>query len=107
MKITVPQTAIDTLKSIIEENSDAPKDVRVYFAGISCSGPSFGLALDAKTPEDVHYEEQGIKFIMAKEEFDQFGDPIIEDTGTGFRVITEKTKHLVGGDCSTCGGGCH
>ena len=31
MKITVPDTAIETLKSILAENTDKPQNIRVYF----------------------------------------------------------------------------
>ncbi len=34
MKVTLPQTAIDTLKDILKDNQDRPKNIRVYFAGI-------------------------------------------------------------------------
>ncbi len=30
MKVTLPQTAVDTLK----DNQDRPKNIRVYFAGV-------------------------------------------------------------------------
>lgn len=34
MKVTLPQTAVDTLKDILKDNKDRPKNIRVYFAGV-------------------------------------------------------------------------
>lgn len=35
MKITVPETAVETLKSILAENSTQPQNIRVFFQGVS------------------------------------------------------------------------
>ncbi len=34
MKVTLPQTAVDTLKDILKDNQNRPKNIRVYFAGV-------------------------------------------------------------------------
>ena len=102
MKITVPDTAIETLKSILAENTDKPQNIWVYFQGVACSGPSFGLALDEMEEGDVSTEVDGLTFVMAPKEYEVYGDIVIEDTGFGFRVIPES---MVGQSCS-CDGGC-
>ncbi|MGL5312100.1 MAG: iron-sulfur cluster biosynthesis family protein [Peptostreptococcaceae bacterium] len=102
MRVTLPQTAIDTLKDIISENNDKPKTIRVYFAGFGCSGASFGIALDEKKESDVKYTTDGLDFIMDKDEYNQYGDVIITDTGYGF-VISVENMPEGGGHC---GGGC-
>lgn len=102
MKITVPDTAIETLKSILSENTDKPSNIRVYFQGVSCSGPAFGLALDEMEEGDVFTEVEGLKFVMSSKEYEAYGDIVVEDTGFGFRVIPES---MVGQGCS-CDGGC-
>ncbi|WAW15817.1 Fe-S cluster assembly protein HesB [Peptostreptococcus equinus] len=106
MKVEAAQTAIDVLKEIVEEQSDQPTSVRMYFAGAACSGPSFGLALDDKKESDVSYEVSGIEFIMDAQESAQFGDMVIQDIGGGFRVIPDSMKDMQSG-CSGCSGGCH
>ncbi len=35
MKITVPETAAETLKSILAENPTQPDNIRVFFQGVS------------------------------------------------------------------------
>ena len=102
MKITLPETAVKTLKDILQDNQDRPQTIRVYFAGIGWGGPSFGIALDEQKDSDTSYEVDGLTFIMDKNEYAQHGDIVIEDTGFGFRVIPENMKNDEGG----CGGGC-
>ena len=102
MKVTLPETAVKTLKDILQDNQDRPQTIRVYFAGIGWGGPSFGIALDEQKDSDASYEVDGLTFIMDKNEYAQHGDIVIEDTGYGFRVIPENMKNDEGG----CGGGC-
>ena len=102
MKVTLPESAIKTLKDILKDNQERPQNIRVYFAGMGCSGASFGIALDEEREDDVHYDIEGLQFIMDKNEYAQHGDIVIEDTGYGFRVIPESMKNDQGG----CGGGC-
>lgn len=105
MKVEAAGTAIDVLKEIISEQTDQPTSVRIYFAGVACSGPSFGLALDEKKESDIAYELEGIEFIMDSQEYTQFGDMLIQDMGGGFRVIPEKMKDMQS-SCGSCSG-CH
>ena len=102
MKITLPESAVKTLKDILQDNQDRPQTIRVYFAGIGWGGPSFGIALDEQKDSDTSYEVDGLTFIMDKNEYAQHGDIVIEDTGYGFRVIPENIKN----DEGACGGGC-
>lgn len=106
MKVEAAQTALDVIREILEEQADKPTSIRMYFAGAACSGPSFGLALDDKKPSDVACMVEELEFVMDAQEYDQFGDMLIQDIGGGFRVIPEKLKDMESG-CSGCSGGCH
>lgn len=105
MKVDAANTALEVLREIISEQTDQPTSVRMYFAGAACSGPSFGLALDEKKPSDVSCSIEDIEFIMDAQEYEQFGDMLIQDLGGGFRVIPEKLKDMQSG-CGSCSG-CH
>ena len=82
MKVDAPQQAINVLKEIIAEQADQPASVRMYFAGV-----------------------EDIEFIMDAQEYQEFGDMVIQDMNSGFRVIPEKMKDMQSG-CGTCSG-CH
>ena len=36
MKVTLPESAIKTLKDILKDNQERPQNIRVYFAGMGC-----------------------------------------------------------------------
>ena len=103
MKVTLPESAIKTLKDILKDNQERPQNIRVYFAGMGCSGASFGIALDEEREDDVCYDIEGLHFIMSEVEYSKYGDVTIEDTGYGFRVIVANMPENTGGGC---GGGC-
>lgn len=105
MKVTLPETAVNTLKDILKDNQDRPNNIRVYFAGIGCGGPSFGIALDEQKAEDLEYDIEGLHFIMSSDDFNKYGDIVIEDTGYGFKVGPENAQDYggCGGGCSGCG----
>ncbi|GAA0237643.1 Fe-S cluster assembly protein HesB [Metaclostridioides mangenotii] len=102
MKVTLPETAAETLKNILDDNKDKPNSIRVYFEGVGCSGPSFGLALDEQKKDDFAYETGGLNFIMNMADYQEYGDIVIEDSGYGFRVVPENMEDM--GGCSGCSG---
>ena len=106
MKVEAANTALEVLREIISEQGEGvPTSIRMYFAGAACSGPSFGLALDEKKPSDVSCLVEELEFVMDEQEYDQFGDMLIQDIGGRFRVIPESLKDMESG-CSGCSG-CH
>jgi Iron-sulphur cluster biosynthesis. len=108
MKVFAPESAINALKEIIADNQDKPSSVRVYFAGFSCSGASFALALDNEIEgQDVSCDLEGIHFIMDQDEFLTYGNVIIQEIpNRGFVVKVEHMPSNEGGGCSGCSGGC-
>lgn len=106
MKIFTNEQTIDEIKSIIEQNPEEGKAVRVYMAGMGCSGPSFGLALDDKKDEDLDYTENEQLFVMEKAVHEQFGDFVIEYTEQGYIVRPEDDSKLPQDACGSCSG-CH
>ena len=69
---------------VIKDNQDRPQSIRVYFAGMGCSGASFGIALDEEREDDVCYDIEGLHFIMSEVEYSQYGDVTIEDISKYF-----------------------
>ena len=107
MKVFAPDSAIQALTEIIKENQDKPHNVRVYFAGYGCSGPSFALALDEEVVgEDVICELEGIRFIMNQNEFLTYGNVIIQEVPNRGFIVKVENMPEGGGGCSGCSGGC-
>ena len=104
MKVTLDQKAILTLKDILKDKDQENTKVRIYFAGIGWGGPSFGLALDEQKSDDKTYTVEGINFVMSEQDYNQYGDIAIKDTGFGFKVAPENSgDDSCGGGCSGCG----
>lgn len=104
MKIATTTQTIEEIKSIIAQNPEEGNDVRIYVAGMGCSGPAFGLALDTRNNEDIVYEEGGQIFIMEPNFFEQFGDFKVEYTQRGYLVEPVNKDVLGPSDCGTCSG---
>lgn len=102
MKVLADKAAIDRLNEILKQHTDKPNTIRIYIAGMGWAGPSFGLALDEQKENDVYDESTGIKFIMEKDLFDQFGDFSITAIGQGFRVSSANASDDACGGCSGC-----
>lgn len=103
MKVTLDEKATVALKDVLKDK-DSNTKIRIYFAGIGWGGPSFGLDLDEQKSDDKTCTIDGINFIMSEQDYIQYGDMTIKDTGYGFRVSPENTRDDgCGGGCSGCG----
>ena len=105
--IEVTDKAASELKTLIEQEGNPEIALRIFVAGVSCSGIQYGLSFDGEVKEeDVMMESNGIKLVMAKDierNFSEGSIDFIEDeNGKGF-LISNPTA----GGCGTCGGGCH
>ncbi len=104
MKIQTNQETIDAIKALVEQQKDQPANVRVYIAGMGWGGPSFGLTLDElKDGEDLVDTTNDVKFIMAKEIYDQIGDVVVELTAGGYMVKPVNQQESA---CGSCSGSC-
>lgn len=101
MKIQTNQETLDAIKAVMAEQEH--DSVRIYIAGMGCSGPTFGLTLDKEGVDDVKSEEHELTFLMAKDNYDQVGDMIVELTSGGY-VVKPVTPLAV--DCGSCAGSC-
>lgn len=102
MKVNLPQSAIDLLKSIIEKNKDKPSTIRIYFAGFGCSGAIFNLALDEKKESDVEYFIDDLHFVMDRLDYEKYKDVTIIETPNGFIINVDNMPQ--GAGCHGCTG---
>lgn len=103
MKIQTNQETIDAIKAVLENQEENLDGIRIYIAGVGCSGPTFGLTIDNKGVDDVTNEEHGLTFLMTRDNFEQVGDMIVELTSGGYLV---KPVTPVATGCASCGGSC-
>lgn len=105
--IEVTEKAAAELKTLLEQEGKSDLALRVFVAGVACSGVQYGLALDDEVKEeDVTMESNGIKLVMAKDIEKSFSegsiDYVEDENGKGFLIRNSSA----GDGCGTCGG-CH
>ena len=100
--IEITDTAATELKSLLQKEKKTDHGLRIFAAGMGCSGIQYGLTLE-KTPkngEEVS-ESNGIKIFYDKdiqEDIDEFKiDFIDNEYGKGFIIDNPNAR---------CGSGC-
>jgi len=104
--IEITDAAASELKQILEKEKKSDHGLRVFAAGMGCSGVQYGLTLE-KSPktEDSVLETNGIKIIFCKdleEDIDELRiDFIDNDHGKGFVINNPNIQ--CGSGCGSCG----
>merc|ERR1711879_289179 len=103
MYIATNKETCEKIKEILSAQADKPQNIRVFIAGMACSGPSFGLGLDNINEEDVTEVVEGINFILEKSVYDTVGEVKVEWVGNGYSVQPVNAQESACGSCSSCG----
>jgi iron-sulfur cluster insertion protein len=107
---TVTEAAAEKAKEILETEGKPDWGLRVFVAGSSCCGPSYGMDLDEKAKDgDETVEQSGLKVFADKEAFEKLNgmqvDFIVEGEQQGF-VIKDPNPPAEGAAPSCGSGGC-
>jgi len=103
MRVQTNDKTIEAIKEVMAKQEDQAKNIRIYIAGMGCSGPSFGMTLDEATEGDLIDDTQEVSFILSKEIHDKMGDMVVELTEGGYLVRPVNPPESA---CGSCGGGC-
>ena len=106
--IGITETASAKVKELLESEGKGDHAVRVFVRGMSCSGPSYGMALDDTTrPDDTVAERFGIKIVVDPQSAQYVEGTQIDYVeslmGRGFTINNPNAATAGGGGC---GGGC-
>lgn len=104
--IEITDAAASELKQLLEKEKKTDYGLRVFAAGMSCSGVQYGLTLEKSAKkEDETVESNGIKIFLDKgivEDTEDFKiDFIDNEYGNGF--IIDNPHKQCGSGCSSCG----
>ena len=107
--ITITPLAAENVRSLLVEKGLADHCLRIYVAGIGCSGPQYGLALDDNPQDsDTIVETEDIKILIDANSLAFLEGASIDyvetPQGSGFKI--ENPNPVAASACRTCGGGC-
>lgn len=114
--MTITDKAAEKAKIILAGEGKDAWGIRIYVAGESCCGPSYGLDLqEAQMPNDEIIEKDGVKIFMDKQTLDSLAGKELDYyagvEGEGF-IFTGGVSSCgsgsssCGGGSSSCGSGC-
>ena len=89
--ISLTESAISHVSSILSENSDVNLRLRIYVSGGGCSGLQYGMALDTEVdPDDTIFDHEGVAIVLSAYDQKYLLGSIVDfiDTpmGGGFKV---------------------
>jgi len=106
--VTVKPEAAKFINDLLEKNGKVGFGVKIYLAGMSCSGPQFGMSFQEKPEEGDNITESDGFSLFYNDETKEVLDPCVVEFvddpnfGTGLTIYDPEAK-----GCSSCGGGCH
>lgn len=103
--INITDAAAEKAKEILSAEGKAEWGLRIYTAGSSCCGPSYGMDIDEKPVEgDEVVEKNGLKVFLDKGTYERLDGMELDFIDDGERrgfILTGVPA--AGGNCSTCG----
>lgn len=105
--VKITERAAQELKKILKEEGKEDYGIKIYIAGMGCSGPSYGISLAREAEEDEkEIESNGIRIFvsdaveayLADSEIDYVETPY----GAGFAIHNPYAGDACGSGCSSC-----
>lgn len=99
--LTITEKAAEKAKAILEVEGKDNWGIRVYCAGESCCGPSYGLNLqEDQLPDDEVIEKNGLKVFTDKQTLETLSGMQLD-----YYVDEEREGFIFTGGVSACGTG--
>ena len=109
MAIMISTAAADHLTGILAEQGKPGATLRVWVAGLGCSGYRYGMGIDEKAPEegDQIFESRGIRVVIDPQSLSYMDGSTVnwvdEQDNSGFAI--DNPNPAPAHECN-CGGGC-
>ncbi len=103
--LQVTDEAMNFIKELIEENGKEGHGIRIYLAGMGCSGPQFGMAFqEEKKEEDIENEVNGTPFYYDEETKEYLKEAKIDyvETPQGSGLAIQNLNMAGCDSCSAC-----
>ncbi len=104
--ITLTPNAVQKILEIREQHGSPDSMVRVWVAGIGCSGMQYGMGFaDSREENDTAFESDGLTVLIDPDSLTRMtGSTIDVDDVDGQPKFRIENPNDAG--CSSCGGGC-
>ncbi len=105
--MNVTNEATKFISDLLEKNNKKGWGIRIYLAGMGCSGPQFGMAFqEKKKDEDQEQKVNGFSFYYDEETKEMLEgstvDYIETPNGAGLIVNNPNFNMACGGSCAGC-----
>ncbi len=105
--VTITETAALELKSLLESEEKTDHSLRIFIAGMGCSGIQYGLALNNESKEDdITVSNNDVNIVMSKDVSETLSDAKVDyiDSahGKGFVIDNPNAVSACGAGCSSC-----
>lgn len=107
--VSITAEAEKFIDELLTKNQKSGYGIKIYLAGMACSGPQFGMSFQQQPGENDKVDKTASKFDMyydaeTEEALNECVIEFIDDPnfGTG---LTIRNPNFNG--CASCGGGCH
>ncbi|HET6451737.1 MAG TPA: iron-sulfur cluster assembly accessory protein [Spirochaetia bacterium] len=110
MAITISRTAAGKISGILSEQGKAGAVLRVWVAGLGCSGYRYGMGIDEKEPEtgDQIFESNGIRVVVDPQSLEYMDGSTVnwvdEQDNSGFAI--DNPNPAPARECNCGGGAC-
>ncbi len=88
--LTVTDSAVQQLQTLVKEQDDATKGLRIFVEKGGCAGMQYGMSLDYAQAGDELFERGGVKVIVDAESATYLAGATIDYAddlaGAGFRI---------------------
>lgn len=106
--VNITNDAVKFINELLAKNNKTGYGIKIYFAGMACSGPQFGMSFQEKKGEgENELAVDGFSFYFddeTKEALEPCSIEYVEDPNYGNGLIIHDPNAK---GCSSCGGGCH
>lgn len=100
--LSISDRALDKAKEILTVEGKSEWGIRIYCAGESCCGPSFGLDInEIPASGDEILEKDGLKLFLEQTAFEKLSDMQLDYYEDG-----QRSGFILTGDSPSCGSSC-
>ena len=106
--VSITDKASVEFKNLLKKQGKLDYGVKVFVAGMGCSGPQYGLSLE-ENPEDGEkiLENNDVKFYLTSEAETALDgveiDYVASEQGEGFVIKNSNSSGCSPGGCGSCG----